>query len=60
MLFGKKQIEQLSSFTGTAVAFGLAGFIAMVYITDWRVVAGYLPYYNGKFKNEKKEKSGCE
>lgn len=61
MLFGKKQVEQLTCFTSTLIAFGLAGFVGLVYLTDWRAVVGYMPYYNTKFKGEKKgEKAGCD
>ncbi|KAL0839582.1 hypothetical protein ABMA28_016272 [Loxostege sticticalis] len=59
MVLGKKQVEQLTAFTATGIFFGLASFVGMVYFTDWRAVVGYLPYYNGKFRGEKK-KEGCE
>ncbi|KAG6463359.1 hypothetical protein O3G_MSEX013823 [Manduca sexta] len=54
MRLGKKQVEQLSGFTTTFITYGLAAFIGMVYLTDWRAVVNYIPYYNQKFESTKK------
>ncbi|KAJ0179351.1 hypothetical protein K1T71_005063 [Dendrolimus kikuchii] len=54
MVIGKKQLAQLSGFTSTILSYGVAAFIGMVYLTDWRVIVNYIPLYNTKFSNEKK------
>lgn len=61
MVFGKKQLEQLAAFTTSAICYSLAAAITMVYITDWKPIVSYIPFYNGQFKNEKKktDDSGC-
>lgn len=47
---GKRQMEQLGCFTSTAIAYGVGAMITMIYLTDWKTIVGYIPYYNGKFK----------
>lgn len=34
----------------TALAYGVAGSVLMCYVTEWRAVLQYIPYYNGKYK----------
>ncbi|VVC44366.1 Cytochrome b-c1 complex subunit 10 [Cinara cedri] len=34
----------------TGLAYGVAGFVLLCYVTEWRAVLQYLPYYNGKYK----------
>ncbi|GBP62963.1 hypothetical protein EVAR_95918_1 [Eumeta japonica] len=36
---GKRQIEQLASFTTSAGAFGGAAFLGLLYFTDWKMTA---------------------
>lgn len=55
-MLGKKQIEQLAGFTGSAVAYGLGAFVTMVYFTEWKTVTKLIPYYNGKYTNDKEKK----
>lgn len=31
------------------MAFGITGFVLLCYVTEWRVVLQYVPYYNGKY-----------
>lgn len=50
MVLGKKLLEQLSGFTVTAISFGLASFFGLAYLTDWKPVVTFIPYYNTKFK----------
>jgi len=33
----------------SAATFGLAAALAVVYYTDWKVIAGWIPLYNTKF-----------
>lgn len=32
------------------LAFGVTGFVLMCYVTEWRAVLQYVPYYNGKYR----------
>lgn len=59
MGLGKKQLEQLSGFTVTAISFALSGIIGLTYLTDWKPVVTFIPYYNGKFKQGSKW-GGCD
>lgn len=52
MLFGKKQFEQLSGFMTSFLCFNLAGFVSMVYCTDWKAICLYIPFYNRKFSED--------
>jgi len=47
---GAKQFTQLKNWVPTLMGFGGMAGLTLVYITDWRVVADYIPFYNGKFK----------
>lgn len=33
-------------------AWGTVGGVALVYLTDWRLVLDYVPYISGKFKKD--------
>ncbi|XP_017043396.1 cytochrome b-c1 complex subunit 10 [Drosophila ficusphila] len=53
------------AFIPSAATFGLAAALAVVYFTDWKVIAGWIPLYNTKFpkeepKKKKKKKSNDE
>ncbi|KRK02075.1 cytochrome b-c1 complex subunit 10 [Drosophila teissieri] len=37
------------AFAPSAATFGLAAALAVVYYTDWKVIAGWIPLYNTKF-----------
>ncbi|CAH1112619.1 unnamed protein product [Psylliodes chrysocephalus] len=49
---GKKHIEIASQWVGSAMVFGATAGVTLCYATDWRVIVDYIPYYNGKFKEE--------
>lgn len=36
----------------TMVGWGTVGAVGLVHFTDWRVILDYVPYINGKFKND--------
>ncbi|XP_017785961.1 PREDICTED: cytochrome b-c1 complex subunit 10-like [Nicrophorus vespilloides] len=46
---GKKHLEIATKWVGSATAFGASAGMAVVYMTDWKLILQYLPYYNGKF-----------
>jgi ubiquinol-cytochrome c reductase subunit 10 len=37
---------------GSAIVFGATAGVGVTYATDWKLILQYLPYYNGKFKEE--------
>ncbi|XP_050679787.1 uncharacterized protein LOC126975790 [Leptidea sinapis] len=52
---GRKQIEAAASFLPSMMGFGGSAFLGMLYFTDWKVFCTYIPFYSGKFVEEKKE-----
>ncbi|CAH1378212.1 unnamed protein product [Tenebrio molitor] len=51
-LIGKKHIEIAQQWLGSAIVFGATAGVGVTYATDWKLILQYLPYYNGKFKEE--------
>lgn len=52
LVFGPKQIEQLTKFIGSAATFGGAAGLGVLYMTDWKLVGRYIPFYGGKFADK--------
>nr|NP_001408958.1 Uncharacterized LOC130406846 [Spodoptera frugiperda] len=50
MVLGKKQIEQLSQFSMSAAAYGAGSLVTLLYITEWKAVCKYIPFFNGAEK----------
>lgn len=36
------------------MCFGIAGFVTLCYVTEWRAVLQYMPFYSGKFRELEK------
>lgn len=34
----------------SGLSFGVTSFVLLCYVTEWRAVLQYCPYYNGKYK----------
>lgn len=34
----------------SGLAFGVTSFVLVSYVTEWRTVLQYVPYYNGRYK----------
>ncbi|SPP88907.1 cytochrome b-c1 complex subunit 10 [Drosophila guanche] len=52
----KSNVQIATAFMPSAGYFGAAALLTLVYYTDWKVIAGYIPLYNTKFpKPEGKE-----
>lgn len=51
-VFGKKHFEIAKAFVPSVGTFTTAAAIFTVYLTDWKVIVGNLPFYNTKFKEE--------
>ncbi|KAJ3665067.1 hypothetical protein Zmor_000581 [Zophobas morio] len=51
-VIGPNQIKILMGFVPSAICYSLASLVLVVYLTDWRPVVRYLPYYNGRFADE--------
>ncbi|EDW29821.1 GL14819 [Drosophila persimilis] len=45
----KSHMAIATAFIPSAGYFGLASLLALVYYTDWKAIAGYIPLYNTKF-----------
>ncbi|XP_024887934.1 cytochrome b-c1 complex subunit 10-like [Temnothorax curvispinosus] len=46
----RKHAELASKWTPTAVAYGATAWLGLLYLTDWKVVVRYIPFYGSKFE----------
>ena len=49
---GPKQFESLKLYRRSAILFGFGGAVLGCYALEWKAVLQYLPYYNGKYKEQ--------
>ncbi|XP_029308673.1 cytochrome b-c1 complex subunit 10 [Cottoperca gobio] len=52
-VIGSKYVAIAKSWVPTMALWGSVGGVALVHLTDWRLVLDYVPYISGKFKNDK-------
>ncbi|KAL0131571.1 hypothetical protein PUN28_002837 [Cardiocondyla obscurior] len=46
----RKHAELAAKWTPTAIVYGAGTSLAVIYFTDWKVVAKYIPFYGSKFE----------
>ncbi|XP_041849562.1 cytochrome b-c1 complex subunit 10 [Melanotaenia boesemani] len=51
-VIGHKYAAIVKSWVPTMAIWGTTGGVALVYMTDWRLILDYVPYINGKFKKD--------
>lgn len=56
-IIGPKHISIVSAFIPSLIIYGLAALIAVVYITEFKTVLQFLPFYNTVYKEEEEPKS---
>ncbi|GAV02498.1 hypothetical protein RvY_13057 [Ramazzottius varieornatus] len=47
---GPRYMELAKAWTPSLMAFGAAGGLLGLYLTDWKVITQYIPLYGGKYK----------
>ncbi|KOC68325.1 hypothetical protein WH47_03483 [Habropoda laboriosa] len=51
MRVGRKHLEVATKWIPSAVYYGAAASLTLVYFTDWKIVVKYIPFYGSKFNN---------
>ncbi|XP_076751328.1 ubiquinol-cytochrome c reductase 6.4 kDa subunit [Xylocopa sonorina] len=49
MRLGRKHVEIAIKWIPSAATYGVAAGMAVIFFTDWKDVAKYIPYYGSKF-----------
>ncbi|XP_020299803.1 cytochrome b-c1 complex subunit 10-like [Pseudomyrmex gracilis] len=50
MRLGKKHAELATKWLPSAITYGTASSLTLLYFTDWKTVLQYVPFYSGKFE----------
>ncbi|KAL8575412.1 hypothetical protein ACOMHN_000028 [Nucella lapillus] len=53
--WGPRYFELAKNWAPTAAVFGASAGAVGLYLTDWKVIVRYIPYYGGKFQEPKEE-----
>merc|ERR1712226_339855 len=48
----RQNLAKGKSWGPTAAAWGGSAALLGLFLTDWKVITAYIPYYNGKYKHE--------
>lgn len=51
-IIGPKHVKILMQFLPSAVVYSVTSLILVTYVSDWKTVLQYVPYYNGKYNGE--------
>nr|ADV40386.1 hypothetical protein [Latrodectus hesperus] len=51
-LIGKHYIDMAKAWSKTGVTLGATAGLAFLFVTDWKLIAQYIPIYNTKFKED--------
>lgn len=49
---GPKQAEQATKWISSAMGFGGAAALFGCYLTDWKIIVAYIPFYGSKFDDK--------
>ncbi|XP_077128242.1 cytochrome b-c1 complex subunit 10 [Ranitomeya variabilis] len=52
-VLGPRYVQLAKSWAPTLCTWGSVGAVGLVWATDWRLFLDYVPYINGKFKEDK-------
>ncbi|XP_075706471.1 cytochrome b-c1 complex subunit 10 [Rhinoderma darwinii] len=52
-VLGPRYLQLAKTWAPTLFTWGSVGAVGLVWATDWRLFLDYVPYVNGKFKQEK-------
>ncbi|XP_076668434.1 ubiquinol-cytochrome c reductase 6.4 kDa subunit [Andrena cerasifolii] len=50
MRLGKRHLEVATKWLPSVIIYGGGSSLALVYFTDWKLIAANIPFYGGKFK----------
>lgn len=53
--YGWKHVKIISMFGGSMACWSVVMALGTAYFCDWKLILQYIPYYNGKFKEEPKK-----
>ncbi|RZC37796.1 UCR 6-4kD domain containing protein [Asbolus verrucosus] len=48
-IIGPKHIKIMMQFVPSAIIYSITSLILLTYMSEWKTVLQYLPYYNGKY-----------
>ncbi|EEZ99280.1 hypothetical protein TcasGA2_TC001125 [Tribolium castaneum] len=59
-MIGPKHIRVLMAFVPSAICYTFTSLILVTYMSEWKTVLQYFPYYNGKYQTEETSQSANE